>query len=76
MEEIKKCCMCNAEIKGAGNNPEPLADSEQSCCVDCYNSFVIPAKEGTLGDTLITTPNGRIIYKGVLWIMSKKYSRK
>lgn len=33
MEETKKCCICGKEIKGYGNNAEPLAKG--ICCDEC-----------------------------------------
>lgn len=39
---MEKCCLCGKEIKGYGNNAEPL-DSGR-CCDDCNKDFVIPVR--------------------------------
>lgn len=38
----KKCCICEREFIGMGNNPEPIM--EGCCCDDCNSKFVIPAR--------------------------------
>ena len=37
-----KCCLCNEEIKGYGNNALPLKDGR--CCDSCNIAKVIPAR--------------------------------
>ena len=55
--EVKSCSICNEEIYGMGNNPQPVIlegkklDVEDSCCRDCNYNVVIPAR--------LTTPNNR-----------------
>ena len=55
--EVKSCSICNEEIYGMGNNPQPVIlegkklDVEDSCCSDCNYNVVIPAR--------LTTPNNR-----------------
>ena len=40
-----KCCLCGKEIKGYGNNPQPLNDSPKArCCDKCNIIKVIPAR--------------------------------
>lgn len=34
-----KCCLCGNEIKGYGNNPEPLTD-EGRCCDACNENVI------------------------------------
>ena len=41
-EPKAKCVLCGAEIKGAGNNPAPLAESGV-CCDEC-NAKVVEAR--------------------------------
>ena len=46
-ENIQKkiiCCICGKEIKGYGNNPEPIDTSDKKCCDDCNSNYVIPAR--------------------------------
>ena len=39
------CCLCNDNARGHGNNPEPLmSGSIQSCCDNCNETKVIPAR--------------------------------
>lgn len=40
------CCICGCDfIDWTGNNPYPFGDGEkESCCNDCNNRFVIPAR--------------------------------
>lgn len=38
----EKCCFCDKEIKGYGNNAQPV--KEGSCCDDCNVSIVIPER--------------------------------
>ena len=48
--EIKSCSICNEEIYGMGNNPQPVIlegkklEVEDSCCDDCNNKMVIPTR--------------------------------
>lgn len=39
---MKKCTICKEEIKGYGNNAEPI--KEGICCSQCNDLFVIPAR--------------------------------
>lgn len=58
-----KCCLCNKNITGVGNNPtgalyldltEIKWNKDQRCCDDCYMEIVVPNiilkryKKGTL----------------------------
>ena len=46
-----KCSLCGVTIKGFGNNPWPLAKTEQDkCCDDCNITEVIPARIQMLYD--------------------------
>jgi len=38
-----KCCFCGVEMK-YGNNPHPLESVEKSCCDECNQKKVIPAR--------------------------------
>lgn len=38
-----KCCICGIEIKGYGNNPEPVRHDGE-CCDSCNGMYVIPAR--------------------------------
>lgn len=38
------CCICGREIKGYGNNPEPLDTHDKKCCDSCNLKYVIPAR--------------------------------
>ena len=38
-----KCCFCEKDRKGFGNNAQPLMES-QNCCDDCNLERVIPAR--------------------------------
>jgi len=38
----KNCCICNDEIVGFGNNPEPFSGTR--CCDDCNDRFVTPTR--------------------------------
>tara|TARA_R100000963_G_C4634585_1_gene98965 strand:- start:781 stop:999 length:219 start_codon:yes stop_codon:yes gene_type:complete len=48
--EVKSCSICNEEIYGMGNNPQPVIlngkklEVEDSCCRDCNDNVVIPAR--------------------------------
>jgi len=44
MDIQKTCCFCNQTFTGYGNNPAPLADSDQCCCDACNLRYVIPAR--------------------------------
>jgi len=40
-----KCCLCNKEINGYGNNPEPLKRvADGWCCDSCNITRVIPER--------------------------------
>lgn len=40
-----KCSLCGKEIEGFGNNPEPLAESdEERCCDECNGMYVLPMR--------------------------------
>ena len=38
-----KCCICQEEFTGYGNNPEPVKFSGR-CCDTCNGRYVIPAR--------------------------------
>lgn len=38
-----KCCLCDNEIKGRGNNSWPFRKKSR-CCNDCNYNKVIPAR--------------------------------
>ena len=38
----KKCCICGEELKGFGNNANPIKDG--ICCDKCNYNFVIPGR--------------------------------
>ena len=46
----KKCSICESEIKGFGNNPQPIIKDNKKltvndrCCDDCNLSIVLPAR--------------------------------
>ena len=40
---MKKCVLCQNEIKGYGSSPYPLADKGK-CCQTCDNNHVKPVK--------------------------------
>ena len=43
MKNVKrKCCICQREFEGYGNNAEPV--SPGVCCDDCNMSVVVPAR--------------------------------
>jgi len=37
-----KCCLCKKQIKGYGNNAQPIKDGR--CCDECNLKKVIPAR--------------------------------
>ena len=37
-----KCCLCDKQAKGWGNNPQPLMSGK--CCDECNTDKVIPAR--------------------------------
>lgn len=48
-----KCCICNKEITGMGNNPAGCIDEtkkliqwndEDRCCDDCNKQYVLPGR--------------------------------
>ena len=48
-----KCCICNKEITGMGNNPAGCIDEtkkliqwndEERCCDDCNKQYVLPGR--------------------------------
>ena len=40
-----RCCICNREIDGYGNNPYPIDKNENHRCCDlCNMQYVIPAR--------------------------------
>lgn len=43
MDKSKKCCICGAEIKGHGHNPQPVKGSGE-CCDKCNITTVIPQR--------------------------------
>lgn len=49
-EVIKTCVICEEELKGDGNNPEPIKDDDEGqCCDSCNFNYVIPKRmEGLL----------------------------
>lgn len=42
-----KCVLCGKEIKGAGNNAEPLAEGK--CCDACNNQVILARIVGIRG---------------------------
>ena len=48
--EVETCSICNEEIYGMGNNPQPaILDGkklkvEDDCCSDCKDNVVIPTR--------------------------------
>lgn len=48
MEKFK-CCLCDKEVEGYGNNPSPLSENEDDeCCDECNLTKVIPARINSL----------------------------
>jgi hypothetical protein len=45
MEKFK-CCLCDKEVEGFGNNPDPLPvnHEDDECCDECNLEKVIPAR--------------------------------
>jgi hypothetical protein len=45
MEKFK-CCLCDKEVEGFGNNPDPLGNlgEDEECCDECNLNKVIPAR--------------------------------
>lgn len=43
-EELTTCCLCGRCFDGPGENPQPLAGCEESCCHECNYRKVIPAR--------------------------------
>jgi hypothetical protein len=45
MEKFK-CCLCDKEVEGFGNNPDPLPvnHEDDECCDECNFNKVIPAR--------------------------------
>jgi len=45
MEKFK-CCLCEKEVEGFGNNPDPLGNGteDEECCDECNQEKVIPAR--------------------------------
>ena len=41
MKEKHKCCICNCDFEGYGNNPWPLVTDEGARCCDECNHYVI-----------------------------------
>ena len=40
-----KCCLCDKEVEGYGNNPSPLSENEDDeCCDECNLTKVIPTR--------------------------------
>jgi len=41
-----KCCLCDKEVEGYGNNPRPLPikNENDQCCDECNQTKVIPAR--------------------------------
>lgn len=42
MKERKKCCICEKDFDGWGNNAWPIKDG--ICCDECNNTKVLPAR--------------------------------
>ena len=42
-----KCCLCNRQKYGFGNNPAPVKE-EGRCCDECNSKKVIPARMMTM----------------------------
>jgi hypothetical protein len=45
MEKFK-CCLCDKEVEGYGNDPRPLPmkDENDECCDECNLAKVVPAR--------------------------------
>jgi hypothetical protein len=45
MEKFK-CCLCDKEVEGYGNNPSPIQtqNEDDECCDECNLAKVIPAR--------------------------------
>jgi hypothetical protein len=41
--KITKCCICQENFRGFGNNPRPLK-SKGLCCDTCNFRYVIPSR--------------------------------
>lgn len=42
---MMKCNLCGKEIKGFGNNPDPLIENDDDrCCDECNDKYVIPMR--------------------------------
>ena len=42
---MMKCNLCGEEIKGFGNNPDPLTENDDDrCCDECNDKYVIPMR--------------------------------
>lgn len=52
-----RCIFCGKEIKGYGNNPEPV-ERVGKCCDSCNLSIVVPARMELLKD-IWRVNNGR-----------------
>lgn len=37
-----KCYLCDKEIRGYGNNPEPLAEYDKRVCDACNDAYILP----------------------------------
>ena len=48
--EIKKCCFCEQDITGYGNNPAPVKANNLKCCDKCNFNIVIPARMKIIGE--------------------------
>lgn len=42
---MMKCNLCGKEIKGFGNNPDPLTEHDDDrCCDECNDKYVMPMR--------------------------------
>ena len=44
MSKSQICVLCDAKFYEWGNNPYPLAGTNEVCCSTCNNTKVIPAR--------------------------------
>lgn len=51
-----KCYLCEREIKGYGNNPEPLAPYGARVCDECDGKYIIPYRLSLLLDLPLDPP--------------------
>lgn len=59
-EDINKCCICNKEIKGYGNNAEPV--KKGTCCDKCNREVVIPARMKNIHKESLRESTNKTLY--------------